>query len=115
LLEGNATEALATFRQLSDEGLRLSGVAMAEHTLGHAKESQRALNQSIAKWGQARPLRIAEIYAWRGEKDNAFEWLDRAYQQRNSDLYNFRNEWTLASLRGDPRFSTMLRKMNLPE
>ena len=115
LLEGNATEALVTFRQLSDEGLRLSGVAMAEHTLGHAKESQRALDQSIAKWGQARPLRIAEIYAWRGEKDIAFEWLDRAYQQRNSDLYNFRNEWTLASLRGDPRFSAMLRKMNLPE
>jgi len=115
LLQGNAREALTTFRQLSDEGLRVAGVAMAEHTLGHAKESQQALDQSIAKWGQARPLRIAELYAWRGEKDNAFEWLDRAYQQRSSDLYNFRNEWALASLRRDARFAAMLRKMNLPE
>jgi tetratricopeptide (TPR) repeat protein len=114
LLEGNATEALATFRQLSDEGLRLSGVAMAEHTLGHAKESQRALDQSIAKWGQARPLRIAEIYAWRGEKDNAFEWLDRAYQQHSSDLCGFRHNKMFASLRGDARFAALLRKMNLP-
>jgi len=115
LIEGNATEALATFRQVSDEELHLWGVAMTEHTLGHAKESQQALDQFIANGGQARAYGIAEIYAWRGEKDKAFEWLDRAYQQRNSDLYDFRNDATLASLRGDPRFAAMLRKMNLPE
>ena len=114
LLEGHVTEALATFRPLSDEGLRLSGIAMAEHTLGHAKESQEALDQFIAKGGQAWAYGIAEIYAWRGEKDKAFEWLDRAYQQHNSDLYDFRNDATLASLRGDSRFAAMLRKMNLP-
>jgi serine/threonine protein kinase/TolB-like protein len=115
LLEGNATEALSTFRQVSDEEARLWGVAMAEHTLGHAKESQQALDQFIANGGQAKAYDIAEIYAWRGEKDKAFEWLDRAYQQRNSDLYGFRNDATLASLRGDARFAAMLRKMNLPE
>jgi serine/threonine-protein kinase len=115
LLEGNATEALATFRQVSDEELRLWGVAMTEHTLGHAKESQQALDQFIANGGQARAHGIAEIYAWRGEKDKAFEWLDRAYRQHNSDLYDFRNDPTLASLRGDARFAAMLRKMNLPE
>jgi eukaryotic-like serine/threonine-protein kinase len=124
LLEGNATEALATFRQVRDEEVRLWGglamaglwgVAMAEHTLGHAKESQQALDQFIANRGQAKPYDIAEIYAWRGEKDKAFEWLDRAYQQRNSDLYGFRNDRTLASLRGDARFAALLRKMNLPE
>jgi serine/threonine protein kinase/TolB-like protein/Flp pilus assembly protein TadD len=115
LVEGHTTEALATFRQLSDEGLRLSSVAIAEHTLGHAKESQQALDQFIANGGQAKPYVIAEIYAWRGEKDKAFEWLDRAYQQHNSDLYDFRNDPTLSSLRGDARFAAMLRKMNLPE
>ena len=111
LVEGNATEALTTFRQLHEEEY----VAMAEHTLGHAKESQQALDQVIAGCGQGCPYALAEIYAWRGEKDKAFEWLDRAYQQRNSDLYDFRNDATLASLRGDARFAAMLRKMNLPE
>ena len=115
LLEGNATEALATFRQVSDEEVRLWGVATAEHTLGHARESQQALDQFIANGGQAKAYDIATIYAWRGEKDKAFEWLDRAYQQRNSNLYGFRNEFYLASLRGDARFAAMLRKMNLPE
>ncbi len=113
--EGNATEALTTFRQVSAEEARLWGVAMAEHTLGHAKESQQALDQFIARGGQAKAYNIAEIYAWRGEKDKAFEWLDRAFQQRSSDLYGFKNDTTLASLRRDARFTAMLRKMNLPE
>ena len=55
----------------------------------------------------------AELYAWRGEKDKAFEWLDRAYQQHSSDLYNLKSDF--ASLRGDARFAALLRKMNLPE
>jgi len=60
-------------------------------------------------------LGMAEIYAWRGEKDKASEWLDRAYQQHNSDLPDFRYDATLRSLHGDARFAAMLRKMNLPE
>jgi len=115
LEEGNATEALTTYRQVSDGEVRLFGVAMAEHTLGHAKESQQALDQFIANAGQAKAYEIAMLYAWRGEKDKAFEWLDRAYQQHSSDLYGFRNDAVFASLRGDARFAAMLRKMNLPE
>ena len=111
LVEGNATEALTTFRHLHEEGY----VAMAEHTLGHAKESQQALDQVITECGRACPYALAEIYAWRGEKDKAFEWLDRTYQQRDSNLYDFRNDATLASLHGDARFAAMLRKMRLPE
>lgn len=113
LREGKATEALSTFRSISEEGLRLSGIAMAEHSLGHTRESQQALDQIIAKGPQA--LGLAEIYAWRGEKDKAFEWLDRAFQQRDSDMADFRNDATLVSLHGDPRFTAMLRKMHLPE
>jgi len=115
LVEGNATAALTTFRQVSDGEVRLWGIARAEHTLGHAKESQQALDEFIANRGNAKTYDIAELYAWRGEKDKAFEWLDRAYQQRSSDLYGFRNDAAFASLRGDARFAAMLRKMNLPE
>lgn len=111
LLEGHASQARNTFGQLRD----LAGIAMAEHTLGHAKESQQALDQFIATGGQAGAYGLAEIYAWRGEKDKAFEWLDRAYQQHASDLYDFRNDVTLTSLHSDPRFGAMLRKMKLPE
>jgi serine/threonine-protein kinase len=88
---------------------------MAEHTLGNAKDSQQALDQFIATAGDAGAYGLAEIYAWRGERDKAFKWLDRAYQQHNSDLYDFRNDVAITLLHGDPRFGAMLRKMNLPE
>jgi Flp pilus assembly protein TadD len=115
LREGKATEALATFRSISEEGLRVSGIIMAEHTLGHAKESQQALDQVIAKHGQPVGYSCAEIYAWRGEKDKAFECLGQAYQQHDTNMSDFRNDATLVSLHGDPRFAALLRRMNLPE
>jgi serine/threonine-protein kinase len=115
LLEGRAQDALETFRKIDNEGFRLSSVAMAEHTLGHARESQRALEQLIAQHAAEAAFQIAEIFAWRGEKDKAFEWLERAYQQRDGGLADIKTDPPLANLRNDPRYKAFLRKMNLPE
>ena len=56
---------------------------MAEHSLGHVKESQHALDEAIANHAQDSAYAIAAVYARRGEKDNAFAWLERAFQQRD--------------------------------
>jgi serine/threonine protein kinase len=77
---------------LPPQSPRLSGTAMAEHSLNHAKESQQALDSLIAKDAQEAAYQIAEVYAWRGEKDKAFEWLERAYQQRDSGLSEIKHE-----------------------
>jgi len=87
---------------------------MTEHTLGDKKGSQQALDELIAKRAQEDADEIAEAYAWRGEKDRAFEWLERAYQQRDGGLSTIKTDPTLASLRADPRFNVLLRKMKLP-
>jgi TolB-like protein/Tfp pilus assembly protein PilF len=115
LLEGKAIEALATFRKVDNEGFRLWGIAMAEHTLGHATESQQALDELIAKHTHGYSYEIAQVYAWRDEKDKAFEWLNRSYQQREGDLVYIKDDELLVPLRGDPRYKALLRKMNLPE
>jgi serine/threonine-protein kinase len=116
LLEGNAAEALAMFRKVvNSEAFRLSGITMAEYTVGRAKESQQALDELIAKYAQESAFQIAESYAWRGEKDKAFEWLERAYQQRDGGLSEIKGDPPLASLRGDRRYKALLHKMNLPE
>ena len=49
------------------------------------------------------------------KKDHAFEWLDRAYQARDQDLYLIKGDPLLKNLEGDPRHKALLRKMNLPE
>lgn len=114
LLEGSPADALRTFRQVGFEGFRLQGVAMAEHSLGDIKESQQALDDLSAKYAKDGPYEIADIYAWRGEKDQAFQWLARAYKQRDGGLSNLKSDPLLASLRADARYEDLLKQLNLP-
>ena len=88
--------------------------AMAQHGLGHAEESQRALDALIARAGGTAPYSIASVHAWRGEHDLAFEWLERAAAQHHPDLVFTKVDLDLRNLRGDPRFNALLRRMNLP-
>ena len=115
LLENKAAEALATFGRIDDEAFRLYGVSMAEHSLGHAAESQRALDELTAKHAQEAAYQIAEVHAWRGEADKAFEWLERAYVQHDGGLSDVKADLLLVSLRGDPRYQMLMGKMKLPD
>ena len=56
---------------------------------------------------------FAWIYAGLGETDQAFEWLERAYQARVADLPYIKNHSRWDPLRDDPRFQDLLRRMNL--
>ena len=114
LLEKDPKTALPEFRREPSGENRLAGVAMAEHDLRHPMESQQALEELIAKDAQGSAYQIANVYAWRGERDKAFEWLDRAYAQRDTGLPSLMSDPLLAKLRDDPRYAAMLKKMNLP-
>jgi hypothetical protein len=57
---------------------------------------------------------IAQVYAFRNQSDEAFEWLDRAYAQHGSDLIETKMEPLLKSLHKDPRYAALLKKLNLP-
>jgi TolB-like protein/Flp pilus assembly protein TadD len=113
LLEGRVQESLEVSRKAGGVW-RLIGVAMAEHTLGHARESQQALDALIAKYALAAAYQIADVYAWRGEPDKAFEWLDRAYELHDGGLTTIKVDPALKSLYPDPRFAVMLNKLGLP-
>jgi len=89
-------------------------VAMAQHSLGRPVESQQALDALLKSSAAVTPYRIASVYAWRGERDRAFEWLGRAVAQRHPDLVFVKNDPVLRGLRGDPRFTALLQKMRLP-
>ncbi len=113
LLAGKPAEALAYFQHTGD-GYGQAGVAMAEFSRGHARESQQALDQQIAEYAQGSAYQIAEVYAWRGEKDKAFEWLNRAIDQNDGGLTFIKTDPLIASLVKDPRYAALLTRMGLP-
>jgi predicted Zn-dependent protease len=93
----------------------LLGIAVAEHTLNKPRESQQALDELIAKHAGDSAYQIAMVYAWRGERDKAFEWLDRGYAQRDNGLVDIKWDPLMNSLHADPRYKALLRKINLPD
>jgi TolB-like protein/Tfp pilus assembly protein PilF len=115
LCEGKPAEALAIFQRNHEEKTRLWGTAIAQRDLHHSREASQALGTLIAKYGSAYPIAIASVYAWWGENDRAFEWLDRAYAQHDPELGSIREKEGLwREARNDPRFRVLLRKLNLP-
>jgi serine/threonine-protein kinase len=114
LLTGDAAGAAATFRKTGG-GYGSTGVAMAQFTLGDMAASQAALDESIARYAQASAYQIADAYAWRGESDKAFEWLDRAYAQNDGGLASIKIDPLLAKLRADPRYAAMVAKLGLSD
>jgi len=60
-------------------------------------------------------VRIARLYAHAGENDQAMEWLQRAFEQRETPLMHLSIAWDWDGLRADPRFRDLLRRVGLPE
>jgi hypothetical protein len=76
----------------------------------------RQRSESPARFASAdAAFQIAEVYAWRGDTEQVFCRLDRAYVQRDGGLATMKTNPILASLRSDARYKALLGKMNLLE
>ena len=115
LLKGQPKQALETIQKESVEFWRLAGLSLALHSAGQKEASDAALKEFIEKYAGTSAYQIAEAYAFRGEKEKAFAWLDRAYRQRDAGLTTFNVDPLLENLKNDPRYAAMLRKLKLPE
>jgi TolB-like protein/Flp pilus assembly protein TadD len=114
VLDGRPQVALTELKKVP-VGFSLVDIAMAEHSLGHEIESQRALEELIRQHSNMYAYQIAEVYSWRGERDKAFEWLERAYRQRDGGMTYVTYDRILANLRGDARYRALLRKLKLAD
>jgi len=114
LLQGRPQDALRDIERVQYAPTRASLHALTYYALGRKKESDAALSELIAKYHASNAFEIAEIYAFRNQTDEAFEWLDRAYSQRDPSLMSTKMDPLLKSLHNDPRFAALLKKLNLP-
>ena len=112
--QGRQQEALDEMEKETGDWEKLSGEALAYHALGRRAESDNALKKLIATHQNEAAFQIAEVYAFRGETDQAFAWLDRAYRQRDSGLPEMKTSPLMKSLLKDQRRAELLQKMRLP-
>jgi TolB-like protein/DNA-binding winged helix-turn-helix (wHTH) protein/Tfp pilus assembly protein PilF len=94
-----------------------AALAHAYATTGRKAEALKILRewqrQSATRY--VSPYMIATVYAGMGDKAKAFEFLEKAYQERSPDLpYSLRADLRMDSLRSDPRFQDLMHRMNFP-
>jgi tetratricopeptide (TPR) repeat protein len=114
LMQGRPRDALREIDRAQWAALRIRMHAMAYHALGREKESDAALRELIEKLHSSAAFSIATVYAFRNQRDEAFQWLDRAYAQHDTGLITTKVEPLLSNLHGDPRYAVFLKKLNLP-
>ena len=111
LLKGNAQGALAEIEQETSEVWKMIALPMAYHALGRNADSDAALFSLIAKYEKDWAFNIAYVYAFRGEADHAFEWLDKAIEYHDSGLSEIVTENLFDKIHSDPRWLPFLRKI----
>jgi TolB-like protein/DNA-binding winged helix-turn-helix (wHTH) protein len=111
VLGGFSPEDAAAEANTSREALKVGGEkAMWQKSLELILRAQKRPGAVTS------PGLVASVYALAGDKDSAFEWLNKAYAERDgADITLVKVDPTLKNLRGDPRFADLLRRLGLPE
>ena len=107
----DARGALAEIETEPDEASRLQIRALAFHSLGRARESEAALRELIRNYGESQPALVGLVYSYRGERDEAFRWLDEAARIRDPAATSVAFDVLTDPLRDDPRWLPFLRKI----
>jgi serine/threonine-protein kinase len=115
LVQGKFEEAAVSAQDEAAEWARLLVVAMARWSQKRIPEADVALARLIESSADTAAYQIAEVHAYRGDKDQAFEWLERARRQRDPGLGSLRTDPFLANLLTDPRWNAFVRTMGLAD
>jgi tetratricopeptide (TPR) repeat protein len=115
LLQGKFEEAAAAAQKDTADWARFLVVSCARWGQKKIPESEAALAELIARVSETGAYQIAEAYAYRNDKNKAFEWLERAHRQRDAGLPGLRADTLLKNLHDDPRWDGFLRKVGLAD
>ena len=110
LFKGEPQAALEAM-QRENSVWRLIGLPLVYHALGQTDESDAALAELIEQHEQDVPFQIAYIYAWRGEADLAFEWLDKSVEYKDAGLFLIARNRFFSNIHDDPRWLPFLESI----
>jgi len=116
LLQGKTDAALTEMeREQGIVGWRAAGLALVYQVQHRERDADAELTRLEAEHASDVAMKIAEVHAFRGQKDAALTWLERAYAQKDIFLWYIKGDPFFKNLESDPRYKAFLRKMNLPE
>lgn len=113
LLLGKTEMGLKEMQQENFEVFRTFGMALAYHAMGKKKEADDALKGFTERFQNDWSYLLTEIHAYRGEKDEAFMWLENAYNKKDGWLVFLKGDPLLKNLKDDNRYKAFMKKMNL--
>ncbi len=115
LIQGRLEPALEEMRQEQHEVSQLEGLALVYHALGQQEQAGEALNE-LLKCSHGWWFQVAEVYAFWGDLDNAFEWLERAHAEHDGGVGQLtKTDPLLRNLHRDPRWNKFLAKIGLAD
>ena len=117
LQKGDYGKAIAALDRGNLPPLRDGHLGYAYAVSGQPEKAEQLIEelQTGSQPEHLAPYHLAMIYFGLGEKDKAFEWLDKACEQRSTQLLWIKTLPELDSVRSDPRFQDILRRMNLAD
>lgn len=108
-------KALFSFQHEKDALNRNKGIILVNVYLGRLNEADSLQYFFIRNYSANHAFSIAEISAWRKEKDKAFGWLEKAVMDKDPKLIMIKGDPLLKNLQRDPRYKMILLRLNLPE
>jgi serine/threonine-protein kinase len=111
---GDGETALREAQLEPDPGYRRFELALAQHVRGDRAAADAALSDLIANGRDQLAYQIGEVYAVRGEKDKAFEWLQISFDTHDTGTLGLLGDPLLRDLRDDSRYKNLLAKLGLP-
>ena len=113
LTQGKPQEALEVFQKSPHHPFRLAGLAMAHYALGDREAFTWTLTELTENWSEVMAFQIAEIHAFSGEIDAAFEWLQKALDFRDPGLNILLGDPLFEKMTSDPRYQSLVEKLGL--
>ena len=109
LLKGEAESALTSFSAEEDDEYRVKGSALALYSLGLQEEHEARLQELIEGWGEEWPSEIAPVYAWKGDTETAFHWLEKSVAEESGGFDT--QDPLLQALHDHPRWLPLLESL----
>jgi adenylate cyclase len=115
LAQGNMDEALMEFKKETHEFFSLYGMNFIRFAIGGEKETDIIFKEFLEKFSKSDPANTADLYAFRGNYDASFLWLNRALEIKDPVLIEALSYPAFKTMYSDPRWKLFINKLGLPD